>query len=139
MRIAYEYDGAYWHNNVKEYDDFRDELLINKGWVVFRIKEKQELMDFMNINVAEYNNLLRGALWMDLNVLNALNVNPIPGVDLVGMFWSIASGVSPGEIGTIIGLISIFMLAKKSDMFITLIQIASIILIGLILFGVINI
>lgn len=34
-----EFDGEYWHRNSKEKDDLKDELLIEKGYQVLRIKE----------------------------------------------------------------------------------------------------
>ena len=45
FKINYEFDGDYWHckPEQKVRDSFRDELLIERGWCVVRIKGKEEL------------------------------------------------------------------------------------------------
>lgn len=45
LKIDYEYDEPYWHNEIK--DLFRDENLIERGWAVIRIEGLKELENIL--------------------------------------------------------------------------------------------
>jgi very-short-patch-repair endonuclease len=80
IKLAFEYDGSYWHKNKKNIDIIKNKLCKDKGIKLIRIKEKSrnyisDIKDSLNNNLNKINKFCKTAI--NISDINDISDNKI--------------------------------------------------------------